>query len=443
VQNPIVVWIRNDLRLDDNPALYHAVSQKKPLVILYIRHEKQIFPLGKSSTAWLEYALYDFSKNLEMQRLVLAVEKGEPLSVLEKILKKNKAKALFYNRACDPEQRAQDAAIEKKLSAIEIQSFQPNLLFEPGAIVNKKGDPFKVFTSFYNVTRLLEPDTPCASVKSTQQQSDMSNALEKPSSSNLWKHWEPTEHGAKALLKEFIDKKLCTYEADRNFPAIDGTSRLSPYLHFGQISIRRIWHEVSKHDGEFFLRELIWREFAHHLLYYFPDMPKHPLNDRYKKFPWEKDKAYVTAWQEGKTGYPIIDAGMRQLQEMGWMHNRVRMIVGSFLVKHLLQPWQDGFDWFWQYLVDADLANNSMGWQWVAGCGADAAPYFRVFNPVLQAKKFDPDGEYVKRFVPELQGVSKEYMHEPWTCEGIKDYPKPIISLDEGRKKALDAFAKI
>jgi deoxyribodipyrimidine photo-lyase len=234
------------------------------------------------------------------------------------------------------------------------------------------------------------------------------------------------------------------YKTARDFPNIEATSRLSPHLHFGEISHRRVWHTAEPHAGSApFLREVAWREFSIHLLYYNTGMKTEPLNPKFLNFPWQYDEGHLKAWQNGQTGYPIVDAGMRQLWQTGWMHNRVRMIVGSFLVKHLLQPWQNGETWFWDTLVDADYANNTASWQWIAGCGADAAPYFRVFNPIIQGQKFDPDGAYVRHFVPELKNVPNDFIHTPWEWMGKTNYPAPIIEHSAGRNRALEAYAKI
>ncbi len=262
-----------------------------------------------------------------------------------------------------------------------------------------------------------------------------------PKKPNLEKAWVPGYAAGKKRLKEFIRKHLEMYSEERDFPAKGGNSCLSPYLHFGHLTPRMVWHAAAHLEGgSLFLRQLGWREFAYHLLFHFPRTPSEPLYDKYKTFPWRDDVEALQAWQEGKTGYPIVDAGMRELASTGFMHNRVRMIAGSFLVKDLLIPWQEGARWFWENLVDADLANNTLGWQWVAGCGADAAPFFRIFNPALQGEKFDPEGEYVRKYVPELKGVDNRHIHRPWE---IGAYIKPIVDHKKARERALKAFEKI
>lgn len=422
----IIVWIRNDLRIEDNPALLYAMQTSKEVIALYIWHEN----IGKRSRSWLKKAISSFQESVHC-----IVREGDPLEVLQKVLSETKAKALFWNRRYEPENIKIDATVEKSLPGITIKTFAGNVLFEPGTILNRSGKPFQVFTPFWNVVKRLTPDTPQDAVTTHTYRPDPLKYDEEPS---LWHYWEPTEKKAKALVREFIQERLSSYEEARNYPARFGTSKLSPYLHFGELSVKWLWAEILRHGGEFYLRELAWREFAIHLLYHYPHMPYKPLDAKFQKFPWICDKTALRAWQEGKTGYPIVDAGMRELKETGWMHNRVRMIVGSFLVKHLLLPWQEGEKWFWELLVDADLANNSMGWQWIAGCGADAAPYFRIFNPVLQGKKFDPEGIYVKRYVPELEAVPIKYIHTPWECKN--SYVPPIVDHKIARERALKAF---
>ena len=276
-----------------------------------------------------------------------------------------------------------------------------------------------------------------------------------PWAAGLRKNWTPGEKGAQKLLARFLDDSLMRYPEDRNHPAVVGSSRLSPYLHFGEISPRQIWHAVHKHatrhrqpgllhGADVYLKEIGWREFAHHLLYHFPKTPADPLRPAFEKFPWRKNKEALRRWQKGMTGYPIVDAGMRELWATGWMHNRVRMIVGSFLVKDLLLAWQEGARWFWDTLVDADLANNTLAWQWVAGCGADAAPYYRVFNPTLQGEKFDAEGSYVRKWVPELKNVPAKFIHKPWTLKARPaGYPEPIVDHGAARTHALAAFRQI
>jgi deoxyribodipyrimidine photo-lyase len=353
------------------------------------------------------------------------------------------ATAVFWNRRYEPAVIGRDREIKTTLrsSGIAVETFNANLLFEPWTIQNQSGQPFKVFTPFWRA---------CSAKSIPEAQGDITL----PPPSSKWPHslkisdlglepvvdwaaeflkvWQPGEAGAHRELKRFLNEGLRSYTKDRDKPALDGTSRLSPHLHFGEISPGEVWRAVTGMAAEYptaaeaYLRQLIWREFAHHLLYHFPETTDQPLRPEFAAFPWRHDERQFKAWTQGRTGYPLVDAGMRQLWQSGWMHNRVRMMAASFLVKDLLIPWQHGAAWFWDTLVDADLANNTLGWQWVAGCGADAAPYFRIFNPALQASKFDPDRAYVKRWIPEL---------------ATGNYPEPIIDHTVARQRALDAFA--
>jgi deoxyribodipyrimidine photo-lyase len=357
---------------------------------------------------------------------------------------------------------------------VKTRQFNGSLLFSPTQVETQQGGPYKVFTPFWRQC-LAEPEPgeplpppaklPAPSTwPSTLSLDDLDLEPALNWTEGLAEAWEPGEAGAGAELERFLDEALHAYATDRDRPDRRGTSRLSPYLHFGEISPRTIWHAVKEHaavregrglvkGAESYLREVGWREFAHHLLHHFPDTVEEPLRPEFSDFPWADDEEALMAWQRGQTGFPIVDAGMRELWATGWMHNRVRMIVGSFLVKDLLIPWQEGARWFWDTLVDADLANNTLGWQWVAGCGADAAPYFRVFNPILQGKKYDPDGAYVSRWVPELAGLPVRWIHEPWNASaeileeaGVElgsSYPHPLVDHGEARDRALEAYSLI
>ena len=388
--------------------------------------------------------------------------------------KETGADAVFWNRRYEPACIARDRKVEEALRAagLHAESFNAALLYEPWTIQNKAGRPFQVFTPFWRTCLAsAEPAEPLPAPRKLaapprQSASLPLAALElepKPDwAAGLRAAWHPGSAGAQAELRRFLRAGLLTYAEGRNRPDLVGTSRLSPHLHFGEISPRQVWQAVKRQAESQsipaavwrkwqFLTELGWREFAHHLLFHFPHTPEQPLRPAFARFPWRKNAAWLRAWQRGQTGYPLVDAGMRELWATGWMHNRVRMVVASFLVKNLLVPWQEGARWFWDTLVDADLANNTLGWQWTAGCGADAAPFFRIFNPVSQGEKFDPQGNYVRRWVPELARLPDAWIHQPWqappaalTAAGVelgRTYPRPIVSHLVSREVALEAYA--
>jgi deoxyribodipyrimidine photo-lyase len=349
--------------------------------------------------------------------------------------------SVFWNRRYEPAIRERDAQIEQALlsDGICVETFNSALLFEPEEISNSSGKPFQVFTPFWKACVSAAPDfMPERAPRFQKNKSPSSLALTELAleptidwAKGLRSAWQPGEAGAQKMLRRFINDALDEYPKQRDYPADNGTSRLSPHLHFGEISPRQVWAACARRRSaasQAFLRQMGWREFAYHLLYYYPYTASEPLRAQFTRFPWREDRTMLRAWQRGQTGYPIVDAGMRELWASGWMHNRVRMIAGSFLVKDLLLPWMEGARWFWDTLVDADLANNTLGWQWIAGCGADAAPYFRIFNPATQAKKFDPEGNYLRRWVPQL---------------ATTDYPRPIVNHVWARERALKALAAI
>ncbi len=478
MDTPILVWIRpGDLRTHDNLALSHAAETGHPVLAIYIQ---DTFDTGTScpgaaSNAWLEKSLESFSKAITQSGFGWCIKKGRPLEILKHVIQETKASTIFWNRRYEPDLIAIDKEIKQVLTAesITVTTFQGNILIEPWKIFNKSGKPYQVFTQFWKGLLAIEPEThekslslPKKPYSSTQLESLLIPDLELTPKHLHWSEemlstWQIGEQAALEKLYDFVEKNVDRYGIERDIPGNDMTSHMSPYLHFGEISIRTIWnrvigkkdlsHLVSSANGrETYLRELGWREFAMHLLFHFPHTAHAPLRADFERFPFRHDSMELSLWQKGKTGVPIIDAGMRQLWQTGWMHNRVRMIVGSYLVKHLLHSWKEGFAWFWDTLVDADLANNTLGWQWVSGCGADAAPYFRIFNPVLQGEKFDPKGIYIRKFVPELDSVPDTYIHKPWEASpellrswGIildTTYPKPLIDLGFGRKRALEAF---
>lgn len=465
-----IVWFRRDLRLADNPALCEALKECSSIVLLYIWSpmEEEPWTLGEASRWWLHSSLLSLSNDIHNCGSRLVIRQGKSLQVLTELAKEVGAKAIYWNRLYEPNIVARDTEIKASLRqrGFDVKSFKGSLYLEPWEYKNSSGKPFQVFTPFWKgLVKSYQHHLPLAAPKNIKSFSIELHSLSIASLSllpniawdkGLWANWKAGEGEAHRRLEQFLTEAVVYYDQSRNIPGQTGTSRLSPHLHFGEITPRQVWEATSKCLGvgaEIFLKELGWREFAHHLLFHFPQTPTQPLREQFRRFPWKRKKKLLRAWQQGVTGYPIVDAGMRELWSTGWMHNRVRMIVASFLVKHLLQPWQDGSRWFWDTLVDADLANNTLGWQWTAGCGADAAPYFRIFNPVLQGEKFDPTGEYVKHFIPELQKLPVKWIHRPWEAPaellqkvGIvigKDYPRPIIDLYEARDRALEAYQEI
>lgn len=439
MSKPVILWLRNDLRVADNPALVAAVDTGQPVIALYIFDDPH---MGGASKWWLHHSLEDLGKKID-----LTIREGDSLKILQEIINDTGAEAVFWNRLYEPNAIERDTKIKKTLKdgGIDAQSFKGNVLFEPWEI-----KPYKVFTPYYK-TCLANDQMIGAPVRTPKKmlfkklKSDKLDLLPKIKwDKGFYDFWEPGQDGGYERASYFIDDLMSRYKGDRDVPKKDATSRMSPYLHFGNVSVRELWHRAGPHTGSAaFLRQLVWREFSIQLLYNNPKMPTQPLQEKFAKFPWQPNKKHLHAWRRGMTGYPIVDAGMRQLWQTGWMHNRVRMVVASFLVKHLLQPWVDGEQWFWDTLVDADLANNSVSWQWVAGCGADAAPYFRVFNPILQGEKFDPTGAYVRTFCPELKDVPDKFVHKPWESGMKLDYPAPIIEHSLGRTRALEALAKM
>ncbi len=470
-----VVWFRQDLRLEDNAALAAACNRGAPIVPVYILDEagEQNWAAGGASRWWLHRSLAALDRALRERGLQLVLRCGESGAELRAVLRASGANAVFWNRRYEPAARERDAALQQQLLAdgFEAKSFALSLLFEPEVVRNKAGSPFQVFTPFWRHCLTLPVAAPVAlAVRGWTAPTRWPDSLplaalelepRRSWDAGLVAAWTPGEKSAAVRLRKFIGDAMTRYADERNSPAVDGTSALSPHLHFGEIGPRQIWaamRALSAESGVFpasrgaqvFLSEVGWREFAHHLLTHFPEMPTAPLRAEFAAFPWREDAVQLRAWQRGETGYPIVDAGMRQLWQTGWMHNRVRMIVGSFLVKHLRLSWQEGAAWFWDTLVDADLANNTMGWQWIAGCGADAAPYFRIFNPLLQGAKFDPEGDYVRRWVPELARLPAKQIHAPWEAgtatlveAGVRlgqNYPKPIVDHVQARAAALAAW---
>jgi deoxyribodipyrimidine photo-lyase len=450
---PALFWFRRDLRLADNPGLAAAAAGGRPIIPVFI-HDPAHDRRGGALDWWLHHSLEALDTSLRKLGSRLIVRQGDAAALIPKLAEETGAEAVYCNRLEEPWAVAQQERIDAMLRAGGRAMVIGNaaLLFELGSVTNGSGQPFRVFTPFWKAClREHPPASPLDAPESLPPVDDglLSDRLDllptKPDwAGGLRAAWTPGEDHARAVLDRFIADRLVGYAGHRDVPGEDATSALSPYLRFGEIGPRQVFHAIRNaappsHDADRFLAELGWREFSYHLLASFPDLPNRPLRGEFARFPWRDDPAAEAAWQKGQTGIPLVDAGMRQLWTTGWMHNRVRMIVASFLVKNLLIPWQKGEAWFWDTLVDADLANNSASWQWVAGCGADAAPYFRIFNPVLQGEKFDPKGAYVRRWCPELARIPDRFIHTPWEA----GRPKPIVDLAASRTRALEALATI
>jgi len=476
VADEAVLWFRRDLRLRDNPALEAAAKAHRVIVPVFVWSPEEAgdWPPGGASQWWLHRSLEALDAALRARGSRLTLRAGPPLEALRALLKATGTRAVYWNEQTEPSLRQRDAAVREALEGggIACHTFAPCELVD-GDFLNKQGRPYQVFTPFYRAAseraRLPAPLPAPKQLGAPARWPDSLplDALDlhprHPWADGLEASWPPGEAGAWARLKAF-QQEVAAYPEARDVPGGEGTSRLSPHLHFGEISAPRVALEITAaaesrggagalRGAEAFVRQLYWRAFAEHLLRHFPETPEQPLRPAFARFPWRDAPADLRAWQRGQTGYPIVDAGMRQLWRTGWMHNRVRMIVGSFLVKDLLLPWQAGARWFWDTLVDADLANNTLGWQWIAGCGADAAPYFRIFNPVRQGEKFDADGAYVRTWVPELAAMPDRWLHCPWEApREILDaaqvrlgqtYPHPIVDHAAARAAALEAYAQI
>ena len=465
---PAILWFRRNLRLHDNLALCAAAGSGRPVVAVYI---SDTLDAGGASRWWLHHSLSSLDAGLKEHGAGLIVRSGDPVAVLPGLVEATGAESVFFSRRYEPDARSQEQALEDALDdSCELCGIDDSLIRHPDSVMTGAGTPYKVFTPFWKAasghgdperpaSRPAELATTTAGLD-TGDIDDLELLPTRPDwAGGLRDTWTPGEDGAFERLDAACEI-ASDYDEDRDRPDIDGTSRLSPHLHFGELSPRQVWHDIhsaappsGRKGVDALLRQLYWRDFSAYLLYHFPRLPDEPLRGEFKDFPWTEDPEGLKAWQSGKTGYPIVDAGMRQLWETGWMHNRVRMIVASFLVKDLLVHWQAGADWFLDTLVDADLANNSASWQWVAGCGTDAAPYFRIFNPVLQGKKFDPMGDYVRRWVPELERLPAKLIQEPWKMDLDEqkaanviigeDYPAPIVDHGEARDLALQAYRAI
>ncbi len=472
---PTILWFRQDLRLADHPALEAAIRRGAVVIPVFIwaPDEEGDWVPGAAARWWLHQSLRSLDHSLRSLGSRLTVRRGKSLEVLQELIHSTGASAVFWGRRYEPASIERDKRIKESLrsAGIEAESFNTSLLCEPWIPKTKTGGPFQVFTPFWKHCR-CQPE-PAAPIPVPSALPAFSNwppslsigelALEPsiPWAEGMRSTWTPGEAGAQRALTEFHSQTVIHYSEKRNFPGQRGTSRLSPHLHFGEISPRQVWSaarnaaaRLGVADGAWqgwqFLTEVGWREFAFHLMFHFPHTPRLPLRHQFARFPWRVDADALALWQKGRTGYPMVDAGMRELWTTGWMHNRVRMVAASFLVKHLLISWESGATWFWDTLVDADLASNTLGWQWTAGCGADAAPFFRIFNPVSQGEKFDPAGDYVRRWVPELSRMPAEWIHQPWAAptEVLREanvtmgkaYPHPMVDHAVARKRALDAL---
>lgn len=460
-------WFRQDLRLIDNPALL-AASKAGQVLPIYILDDINAgdHAMGGASRWWLHHSLCALNKSLKNKLLVL---RGDPKKIISKLVKNYNINSIYWNRCYEPWRIKRDKQIKADLesSGISVNTYNGSLLWEPWEVLKSDGTPYKVFTPFYRngCLQVAAPREPLAKPKRMSfvdhSESDGAVTIDQlrllPTMSwdtEMAKQWKIGEKAAIRRLDDFLAGDIDDYKAGRDFPAKQSVSRLSPHLHWGEISPNQIWQAVSllpeTENTEHFLRELGWREFSYSLLYYFPELPEKNWQEKFNRFAWRRDARALSRWQRGLTGYPIVDAGMRELWQTGYMHNRVRMIVGSFLVKNLLLHWREGEAWFWDCLLDADLASNSASWQWVAGCGADAAPYFRIFNPVTQGQKFDGDGAYTRRYLPELADLPDRYLFSPWEAPELvlreagvvlgKTYPKPVVDLKASRERALAAF---
>jgi deoxyribodipyrimidine photo-lyase len=461
-----IVWFRRDLRVADNPALSAAASTDETLLPVYIDDDGQESrrPLGGAARWWRGRSLLALDESLRRIGSRLIIRRGSPQAVLDSLLTESGARSIYFNLRRDGV--GDDAALIAWLRSrgIAVEAFDANYLHDPLYLRTAGGTGFKVFTPFWN--RLRGAYTPPTELRVPKRFESLAHwpqglSLDALQVSDPWvepiaQAWRPGEEAAMERLACFADEIAASYATERDRPDRDGTSRLSPHLAWGEVSVHAIWRHLTRKVGDKalpYLRELGWRDFNMHLLHDFPDLAWRPMQAKFAAFPARDDGALLRAWQRGLSGYPIVDAGMRQLWRTGWMHNRVRMIVASFLVKDLLIPWQRGEEWFWDTLVDADPAQNGGNWQWVAGCGADAAPFFRVFNPVLQGQKFDPKGAYVREWVPALSKLPNNLVHQPWKAtvaqlsEGNvtlgQTYPRPVVDHAKARQAALAAYRRI
>lgn len=469
----IIVWFRKDLRLHDHEALFKAAEQGLifPVFIWPNHSVSQKHTNNTASNWWLHHSLILLKQDLAKHGIPLIIRKGFIESELKELIHSLQADAVFYNQCADPMFQTKTDIQELLFSSnVEVAAFNDNLLYQSKHILNKQHQPYKIFTSYWKRAQQEIVPAPLPVPKMEPSigniQSIEIEDLHLLSSLNWHQKfndiWRPGEQSAIKTWKNFLENGLVGYEQGRDFPSTQATSRMSPYLAWGNISVKALWHSLhnsientngSMSSIHLFAKQLTWRDFAYNQLFHYPDMAEKPLRKKFDHFPWKDDDEVFQLWTQGKTGYSLVDAGMRELWNTGYMHNRVRMVVASFLVKHLLIPWTKGSNWFQKTLVDYDVANNAMGWQWTTGCGIDSAPYFRIFNPIIQGQRFDPDGNYVRKWVPELKAMPNKYIHCPWQApnhilvnaavELGKNYPFPIVDHDAARKRALDAYNQI
>lgn len=470
-----IVWFRRDLRLHDNPALRAAAEAHDRVIPLFVHAPEEETPWepGGAARWWLHRSLDALDRSLRQRHSRLTLRRGPSLDALRAVIRETGADTVYWNRLYEPAIIARDREIKTALreQSIEATSFNAALLWEPWTIRTGQNEPYRVFTPFWKTCVRQPVSAPLFVPKPLPGSTTWPDSLALDELELLprirWydameHRWQPGEAGAQQRLQAFCDGALLDYADERNRPDRDGVSRLSPHLHWGELSPRQVWQAVTEachgnpldqRSSEAYLREIGWREFAHHVLFHEPRTPERSLDERFEHYPWQNDNRLLTLWQQGRTGIPLVDAGMRQLWREGWMHNRVRMVVASFLTKNLRTHWRAGANWFWDTLVDADLASNTLGWQWTAGCGVDAAPYFRVFNPVRQAEQHDPDGAYIAEWLPELAELPVKWRCQPWATPaemrhragvilGV-DYPHPIVDLGKSRTEALASYETI
>ena len=464
-KNINILWFRKDLRLRDNPAL-KAAAKNADVFPIYINDDNNERQMGAASKVWLHKSLKALSLSIGNK---LNYFNGKAEDIILHLIKNNNIRGVYWNRCYEPSSISRDTKIKRILmdKNIKVESFNGSLIREPWEVLKDDNTPYKVFTPFFKKSyltlenvKIKEFDVSKINYVSETKYSDIKSL--KLLTNLVWENevinlWKVGEAAASQKAKDFFEEGILEYKEGRNYPAKNNVSRLSPHIHFGEISPKRLWVETCELEQNkntiHFLSEICWREFSYYLLYHFPSLPKKNLQTKFDNFPWIDNNDYFEKWKKGETGYPIIDAGMKELYSTGYMHNRVRMIVASFLVKNLLIHWRKGENYFWDCLFDADLANNSAGWQWVAGSGTDAAPYFRIFNPIAQGKKFDVDGSYTRKFLPELKNMPNEYLFNPWEAPELvlkeanvtlgSNYPNPIIDIKLSRKNALNAYEKI